>query len=126
MHTAQLFDPKMSLSSLDKEIMKLFMQHVPLRDRLGNCSLVSKELHAAAVEATQSLELFMPCEAHTTVPNLTGCLSSWVSHYGQHLTKVMLRGFKQPLRHLSCPNLLDLELSSVFKDGSVQLGPAAL
>jgi hypothetical protein len=101
------------------------MQHVPLRDRLGNSSLVSKELHAAAVEATQSLELFMPCEAHTTVPNLTGCLSSWISHYGQHLTKVMLRGFKQPLRHLSCPNLLDLELSSVFKDGSVQLGPAA-
>jgi hypothetical protein len=47
----------MSLSSLPDEVLKLVMQHVPLRDRLTICCLANRRLHAAAVAATDVVML---------------------------------------------------------------------
>jgi hypothetical protein len=62
---------------------------IPLKDRLTSCCLVSKKLHAAAVAATECLELpFLPRQR-------AGSLPGWLSQYGKRLTRLRLgcRGF---------------------------------
>ena len=55
--SASLLDTMSSISSLPEEVLKLVLKHVPLQDRLGSCCLVSTRMHAAAVAATEKLQL---------------------------------------------------------------------
>jgi hypothetical protein len=107
-----------SLSSLPEDVLKLVMTYVPQSDRLGSCCLVGTKMHAAAVAATEDLLLQSRSEQHTE------SLLQWLSHYGQHLTKLELivRSLVQPLEQMSCPNLLELKLSGYKMQ--VLLGPA--
>jgi hypothetical protein len=43
---------------LPEEVLKHVMQYIPLKERLGSCSLVNKGFHSAAVAATQELDLY--------------------------------------------------------------------
>jgi hypothetical protein len=117
--------PEMSpcLTSLPDGILKLVMQHVPLKDRLGSCCLVSKQLHAAAVAATDAMTF-------TTTNYRNGyelprqpaeSAMVWLCHYGQQLTSLELALLPQPIQQLPCPNLQELTLSAC----QVQLGAAA-
>jgi hypothetical protein len=103
------------LESLPAEVLKLVMQHVNLRDRLLSCCLVSQRMHAAAVAATQRMELAEP----STDSVQSGL--HWMSQYGQHVTKFTLSNHQHPVNKLPCPSLLDLQLWQC----SVQLGPTA-
>lgn len=106
------------LCSLPDEVLKLVMQHVPLADRMRSCCLVSRRLHAAATAATDAVRLY-------GLDNQSRGLQ-WLSHHGQHVTKLHLISYHllmsrlaQPLRQLPCPNLLELRVHR----GCVQLGP---
>ena len=88
------------------------MHYVPLKDRLNSCCLANSRLHAAAVAATQDIQL----SGHHVNSGL-----QWLPHYGQHVTCLELSQISQPLLQLPCPNLLQLSLTKC----SVQLGPAA-
>jgi hypothetical protein len=106
-----------SLTTLPDDALKLVMQRVPFKDRLTSCCLVSKRLHAAAVAATQDLQLGrqQPTDAKSAMQG--------VSHYGQHLTSLFVGGPRWPLQQLCCPNLQELRvhfcnvLSAVAMDG---------
>ena len=111
-----------SLASLPEEVLKLVMQHVQLRVRLGSCCLVSKRLHAAAVAATDTLQLFHEDILQGAIqPRCAKSAQYWLSHYGQHLRNVQLGGFILPLSQLPCPNLRELQLGSGCR---VQLAPS--
>jgi hypothetical protein len=117
------------LISLPEGVLKLIMQHVPLSDRLSRCCLVNKKLHAAAVAATQQLELgaaaWWPPSANSvpvSAPELAQSALQWLGLYGQHLTRLQMQGIPQPLLQLPCPNLRQLELNMGC---SVHLGPTA-
>lgn len=90
-----------SLSDVPAEVLKIVMQHLQRKDRLGSCCLVSKRFHAA-VAATESMQL-----VHTTPES-----AKWDLHHitsqGHHLTRLILRDVPQPLRSLPCPNLQEL------------------
>jgi hypothetical protein len=103
----------MSLSGLPDDVLKIIMQHVPLRDRLTSCCLVNRRLHAAAVAA---IDVMMLRGDHTINKAFT-----WLASYGHHLTKLHLVAFKAPLLQLPCPNLQELNLDHCY----VQLGPTA-
>mgnify|MGYP001807581367 CR=1 FL=1 len=103
----------MSLSSLPDGPLKLVMQHVPLKDRLASCCLVSKRLHAAAVAATDTVVL----RREDSVSGL-----QWLYQYGENVVKLEIYQLTQPLRQLPCPNLRELKLGRAI---SVQLGPSA-
>jgi hypothetical protein len=105
---------------LPDEVLKLILQHVPVKDRLSSCCLVSRRMHAAAVAATESLSIGM--SPGQIPPYRTEQVLQMLSHCGHHLTALELC---EPhgdwsLRQLPCPNLLELTLTS----GSVQLGAA--
>jgi hypothetical protein len=104
-----------SFASLPDEVLTVVMQHVPHKDRLISCCLVSKRLHAAAVAATYTLE------CTTSSPQHTASAFRWVTSYGQNLTSITLFQLPQPLRELCCPKLVDLR---VLNGGSLQLGAA--
>lgn len=70
-------------------------------------------MHAAAVAATQDVEL--------TRGHVQSGLQ-WLSPYGQHVITLTLDNLQQPLLELPCPNLLELRLLEMC---SAQLGPAA-
>jgi hypothetical protein len=109
---------------LPDEVLKLVMQHVPVKDRLTSCCLVNSRLHAAAVAATQELQLYFGDIAHPLgrIPHQhEDCVLNWLSSYGQHLTSLDMGSLSQPLQQLPCPDLLELKLSNC----NVQLGPAA-
>jgi hypothetical protein len=102
-----------SLASLPAEVLKLVMQQVPLKDRLTNCCLVNKRLHAAAVAATQEMELETEGRVQSGL--------HWMSQYGTSVTMIKLGNCNHPVHKLPCPNLLELQLWLC----SVQLGPTA-
>lgn len=112
------------LSSLPDEVLKLVMQHVPLRHRLTACCLVNRRLHAAAVAATDRLDvlcdnveqLYDPTEQIRMKPYDSVSLLQW----GQHVTSLCLRMFPEPLQEAPCQNLRQLKL----KGGSIQLAAA--
>jgi hypothetical protein len=104
-----------TLSSLPDEVLKLVMQHVPLKERLSSSCLVSRRMHAAATTATQELQLAWGW------PNLDKSLEGWLFQYGQHVTCMYLRSPSWPLLQLPCPNLQKLVLWQCM----VQLGEAA-
>lgn len=115
------------LYSLPDEVLKLIMQHVPLQDRLGSCSLVCHKLCAAAAAATQ--QVVVGDRDNAISLQRAESVLGWLEHYGQHVTSLWLTRFPQPpevqlqIRQLSCcPNLLDL-----YKvcGGHIQLGPTA-
>ena len=101
-------------SMIPDEFLKLVMQHVPVKDRLGSCCLVSRRMHAAAVAATAGLEL------RPVSPESAESALRWVWHYGQHLTSLMFYNSPKPLRELSSRDLRELKLLRC----SVQLGAA--
>ena len=93
-------------------VLKLVLQHVLVKDRLGSCCLVSRRMHAAAVAATETLSFQGP-------PQHAASASVWLSSCGQQLTKLYF-GVWGPPRELVCPYLLELELFGCH----VQLGAA--
>ena len=93
-----------SLASLPNDVIKLIMHHVPLRDRLGQCCLVSKRMHSAAVAATQDVTL-----ASMSTERAVSLLK-WLPHHGDHLTRLELAVQQHELRQLPCPDLLDLSI----------------
>ena len=112
------------LNSLPDEVLKLVLQHVSLKDRLGSCCLVNKRLHAAAVAATEQLT-FGPSEASSfsrVTCARTFNFMGYLDHYGQHVTRLHMECIPAPLLQLPCPNLLELVLS----DCDVLFGPTAL
>jgi hypothetical protein len=102
----------MSLSCLPDEVLKLVMQHVPLKDRLTSCCLVNRRLHAAAVAATDTVDLQGEDRSE---------LLAWLPQYGHHVTMLKLLMFDEAVLQLPCPNLQELKLHFC----SVQLGPTA-
>ena len=101
----------MSLSCLPDEVLKLVMQNVPLGDRLSSCCLVNRRLHAAAVAATDTINLWDRKDRSE--------LLAWLPQYGSYVTKLKVFMPKQAVLQLPCPNLQDLTLALC----SVQLGP---
>lgn len=92
-----------ALLALSDEVLKLILQHVDTRNRLGSCSLVCMRLHAAAAAATQWVCL----PERQVEPGLR-----WLSQYGQHITSLSLSlfRFRQPLQQL--PPLPCLQVSA--------------
>jgi hypothetical protein len=120
------------LSLLPNDVLKTIMQYVPLKDRIGHCSLVSKRLHAAAVAATDRLVLdSQGCSRvkggmHGVRPRNRKSAVQWLCNHGQQLTSLQFWSWpllqqQQLLQELPCPNLLELEIVR----GRVQLGPTA-
>jgi hypothetical protein len=106
-----------SLSSLPDEVLKLVLQHVPVRERLTSCCLVNRRLHAAASAITTlypSWGVFLGAEERAKG------LMKWLPLYGQHLTRLQLHKFPLIIKQLPCPNLLELDLNHC----DVQLSPA--
>lgn len=105
------------LLSLPDEVLKLVLTHVPLKERLVNCSLVHSRLHAAAVAATQQLETgYSPMWQ----PERGQSVFTWLSRYGEHVTRLDVDALDW-VTQLPCPNLLQLRLVGTI----VQLGPTA-
>jgi hypothetical protein len=112
------------LEYLPDEVLKLVMQHVPVKARLTSCCLVNSRLLAAAVATAQELQLYFGSLGSPLgrIPHQqAGCVVNWLSLYGKHLTCLNIAFFAPPLQQLPCPNLLELSL----EECSVQLGPAA-
>jgi hypothetical protein len=133
-------------------MLKLVMQHVPLRDRLTHCCLVNKRLHAAAVAATDQLAVFLSenddweqRHAHFVVWNResthklrlgssqrANSVLPWLSLYGQYVTSLSMLGIP-PREHAwfvsSPPPLQQLPcpnlLELILEDCRVQLAPSA-
>ena len=104
-----------NLLALPDGVLKLILQQVSFEDRLGSCCLVSRRLHAAAMAATDSLQVMD--SAHTG----PGSALAWLSQYGSHLTRLRLYGDDGLYSKLPCGNLQSLEVWN----GSVLLRPAA-
>jgi hypothetical protein len=95
-----------SFTSLPEEVLKAITALVSFKDRLTSCCLVSRRLHAAAVAATECLELpFLPRQR-------VGSLPGWLSQYGKHLTTLRLGCSGFTLEQLPCPMLLELQVSN--------------
>ena len=109
----------MSLGALPDEVLKFILHYVPLNDRLSSCCLVNHRMHAAAIAATQQVVLGSYSELFTQ--QREDSFRAWMPQYGQHLTRLELRCFSEPIQQLACPNLLHITLWQC----SVQLGPAA-
>mgnify|MGYP001807812402 CR=1 FL=1 len=87
--------------------------------------MVNKRLHAAAAAATHDLQLWFgdgqsPSKGTLIPRNQEGSTLDWLIHHGQHLTRLQLDGFQQPMQQMPCPNLLDLKLNR----GCAELGLA--
>jgi hypothetical protein len=113
-----------NFTCLPEDVLKIVMQHVPPKDRLASCCLVSKRLYAAAVAATDDLRLmFGPNRTDPDIfytSDAAGALQ-WIVNHEQHLTSLYLNGWPQALQGLHCPELLQLQLSYC----DVYLGPTA-
>lgn len=104
--------PAMSFSALPVDMWKLVLKHIPLRDRLGSCSLVSKTFHAASAAATESISVY---DQHRE----DGLLAWLAQDYGRHVTRLVIWS-ASALTALPClHNLRELELGFC----RVQLGP---
>jgi hypothetical protein len=86
------------------------MQFIPIKDRLTICYRLNKELHAAAVAATQQLEL---------TPEQVPSACEWLKLYGHDLTSLKVQGrtlaLLEPSAYgtsviQSCPHLTKLVL----------------
>jgi hypothetical protein len=109
------------LASLPDDLLKIVMHSVPLQDRLGSCCLVSKKLQAAAVAATDDLQLLLDKQASRKQTRVDSVLE-WLPHHGQQLTRLSLElGLSsQLIRQLPCQHLLELKLLEC----DIQLGAA--
>jgi hypothetical protein len=108
-----------ALNSLPDEVLKLVIQHVPLKDRIASCCLVNKRLQAVAVAASDQLTL--NCDGVGPIP--TYSFLKYLTHYGKHVTSLRMEYFSgAPILQLSCPNLLEL----VLWQCSAHFGPTEL
>lgn len=82
------------------------MQHLPLKERLGTCCLVSNRLHAAAVAATDCLDL----ESTFRTQHRVESGLEWIMKNGQQLERLKLYNIRKPIQQLPCVNLLELQL----------------
>jgi hypothetical protein len=105
-----------SLSSMPDEVLRAILRHVPLKDRIKSCFLVSRRLLAAAATATEQFALDF---SHMSTQHTESALR-WLSHYGQHVTQLEVSMLQQQLLQLPCQNLLELKLHGL----EVQLGTA--
>lgn len=91
-----------------QDIWRLIIQHVPLSDRLGSCSLVSRLLHTTAVEVTQSIAV----DLHA--PRGATCFQ-YIQQHGNYLTSLHLSFSgewhkKVLVGYLPCQHLQELKL----------------
>ena len=98
------------------EVLRAILRHLPLKDRIKGCFLVSRSLLAAAAAATEHFQLDF---RYMSTQHAESALR-WLSHYGQHLTHLDFSSLEQQLLQLPCENLLELKLHSL----EVQLGTA--
>ena len=106
----------MSCPRLPEELWKLILVHVDYRERLGNCSRVSRKLNRAATAATEQLELQLQRN-----PQRSAGLLQWMRRNGHHVSKLLLAGIAADFTDLPCKHLRSL----VVRDGAVQLGPSS-
>jgi len=95
----------MSLSVLPDGPLRLIMTHVPLMERLRNCSFVCKAFHKAAASAgAASLELTSLYDTGREG------FQEWLSRHGDDVTRLHLLRSEAPT-DLPCKNLLELDLT---------------
>lgn len=96
-------------SELPEDLWKLILCNVPLRDRLGSCSLVSQRLRSAATAATEDICVYL----YEKQERADGLITYLHKHF---VTRLEVHGAPL-LTHLPpCPHLRTLEL----KDCRVQ------
>jgi len=95
----------LQLLDLPVALLVRIMQHVPLQQRLGVCTLVCHAFHTAAVEATDSVIL-------TDMSRQAQCdnVAQWLQAHGGGVTRLDMRGQGLSLACLPCPALRDLNL----------------
>jgi hypothetical protein len=95
------------VEELPQELWALILQHVPWRQRLSACALVSQKLARAAAAATRSV--LASCYAK---PQQHDAFLSWTTRHGSSLAMLYLtsRPIYSPILQLPCPNLAQLEL----------------
>jgi hypothetical protein len=83
------------LLSLPDEILKLVMQHLPLKDRFTSCCLVHTRFHTAAVRAgALSLADIPPVRSQERAESVMG----WLDQHGEHLTSLKVTEFPQTIK----------------------------
>lgn len=100
--------------SLPEELWQLVLTNVPLRERLCSCSTVCSKLHKAAAAVTTQLQLSRGAEQENSA-------QLYLANHGQHVTSLKASSLVNPLMHLPCANLQQLDVFSC----AVQLGPSS-
>lgn len=103
----------MALCTLPEAMWKQILQYVPLKDRLGSCSLVSTGFLSAATAATDFVKVDLRNEQRKT-----GGLLAWLENRGQHVTRLEVLSARD-ITQLPCRQLQHLDLLQ----GGVLLGP---
>lgn len=110
---------------LPVEAWQVILPYVPIKERLGSCSLVNQTLHKAAAAATVALRVEVqevpgngdsdidPADLiELCVTEQTGGCLAWLHTHGQSLTRLELFGFLWPaITKLPCLQLQELELA---------------
>jgi len=115
-------------ADLPTELWKLVMEHISLHERLTSCALVCQKFHAAAVAATECIDVTLRGQRQVDR------FMEYLQQYGSHLTSISLTGggddhdnFPVLLEQLPCPQLLQLHLDTLdFKLDSDQDRPGLL
>jgi hypothetical protein len=97
------------LPQLPAGILQQVLFHVPLRHRLGSCSLASRAMHAAAVAATEGIHL-----ADLNSQQKASRLCQWLAQYGNQALKHLDVGspahmLQQPTKSLALPSASGLQ-----------------
>lgn len=100
------------MDALPHEVMVMVLQLIPLHERLSSCSLVQRRWAAAAAASNNM-------EANITSEQQLAQLQAWLQQHGRHLTSLQLSskcsgGTQVKLKHLPCPNLLELQLRNLM------------
>jgi hypothetical protein len=92
------------LPQLPAGILQQVLSHVPLQHRMGSCSLASRSMHAAAVAATEEINV-----AEMNSQQKASELCQWLARYGsQALTHLGVEApisvWPEPMLSLALPN----------------------
>lgn len=95
----------MAAAQLPHEVLTQILQHIPLGERLGSCGLLSVAWAAAAITATDTIQLDELQEP--------ACFAAWLQLHGAQVSSIDIEdGQEQKLWHLPCRNLRALSLES--------------
>jgi len=109
------FSAHTQLLDIPAAILHSIIQHVPVKERLGGFALVCRAFHAAAVAATNSIEI-----ESMNSPMQFEDLLSWLKKYGNVVSTLKIQqGHWSSLKSLPCQHLWNLKLLNM----SLQLVP---